>query len=60
MVRRTRWRRPSGWVTVPSFSAWLSSGRTTFASLVEASSNIETATTKPAFVSAFSQSPELG
>ena len=26
--RRTRCRRPSGWVTVPSFSAWVSSGRT--------------------------------
>ena len=33
---RTRWRRPSGWVTVPSFSAWVSSGKTTSALAVVA------------------------
>ena len=32
---RTRWRRPSGWVTVPSFSAYDSAGKTTFGVLVE-------------------------
>jgi hypothetical protein len=38
--------RPSGWVTVPSFSAWDSAGSTMFAWAVDSSSCIATETTK--------------
>ena len=31
MAGRTRCRRPSGWVIVPSFSGWPSAGKTTVA-----------------------------
>ena len=57
---RTRWRRPSGWVTVPSFSAWVSSGKTTSALAVVAFSNIEKETTKSAAVRAASQAGVSG
>ncbi len=57
---RTRWRRPSGWVTVPSFSAWVSSGKTTSAFAVVAFSSIEKVTTKSAAVSASSQAGVSG
>ena len=52
---RTRWRRPSGWVTVPSFSAWVSSGKRTSALALVAFSCIEKQTTKSAAVIAASQ-----
>ena len=45
---RTRWTRPSGWVTVPSFSAWDSAGRKTSAWPPEAFPNIPTSSTKSA------------
>ena len=57
---RTRWRRPSGWVTVPSFSAWVSSGKTTSALAVVAFSCIEKQTTKSAAVRAASQAGVSG
>src|SRR6202012_2018546 len=49
---RTRWRRPSGWVTVPSFSAWVSSGKRTSALAAVAVAKVEKATTKLAASSA--------
>ncbi len=45
---RTRWTRPSGWVTVPSFSAWDSAGRKTSAWPPDAFPNIPTSSTKSA------------
>ena len=43
---RTRCRRPSGWVTVPSFSAWVSSGKRTSALAAVAVAKVEKETTK--------------
>ena len=57
---RTRCRRPSGWVTVPSFSAWVSSGRTTSALAVVAFSCMEKTTRWSAAVSAASQAGVSG
>ena len=57
---RTRCRRPSGWVTVPSFSAWVSSGKTTSAFAVVAFSKVEKTTRWSAAVRARSQAAVSG
>ncbi len=55
---RTRCRRPSGCVTVPSFSAWVSSGKTTSALAVVAFSKVEKTTR--CFVARQGSVPSLG
>ncbi len=57
---RRRWRRPSGWVTVPSFSAWDSAGKMTSACLVDSFSNIEIATTKSGVLQGFRPALAVG
>ena len=58
---RTRWMRPSGWVSVPSFSAFDSAGKTTVAC---SASSAETKSVKtitlPAASSAASQTARSG